>query len=59
VLNVEESGTSLSRRSTLGDVSEEPIFGVLNEQRTVLLVIVRVDVEVDSVNEAVSFVFDS
>jgi hypothetical protein len=56
VLNVEESGTCLNRRAALGDVSKEPILGVLDQVGAVLVVIVGVNVEVDDVVTEVSHV---
>jgi hypothetical protein len=56
MLNVEESGASLSRRSALSDVSKEPILGVLDQVGAVLFVVIGVDVEVDDVVTEVSHV---
>lgn len=49
VLNVEPRSTACGSSATGSDVTQEPILRILDQSRAILLVIIRVDVEVDHV----------
>jgi hypothetical protein len=47
VLNIEPSGASRSSRAVGGNVTGEPVLGVLDQKRRILFVVVGINIEVD------------